>query len=135
MQSALCILHYAFCTMHVALCTLHIALCTLYYAHGGDSSAGTQALPVGKIILSKVFRKDTKGIALFSVAEGNFEELSLLKKSEFKTKIGKFSYISYISLLSPIGKKMEWPIRNHVFSKCFLFLIINGNILENVKMK
>ena len=32
---------------------------------------------------------------------------SISKKSELKTKIGKFSYISYISLLSPIGKKRK----------------------------
>ena len=31
-------------------------------AQGGDSSAGTQALPVGKIIKAKVFRKDNPEI-------------------------------------------------------------------------
>ena len=30
---------------------------------GGDSSAGTQALPVGKIIEAKVFRKDNLEIS------------------------------------------------------------------------
>ena len=29
---------------------------------GGDSSAGMQALPVGKIIATKVLRKDNQGI-------------------------------------------------------------------------
>ena len=39
---------------------------------GGDLSAGTQALPVGKIIEVEVFRKDNQSYSRFSE---NFKEI------------------------------------------------------------
>ena len=39
---------------------------------GGDMSAGTQALLVGKIIETKVCRKDNPKVSKFAYAEGNW---------------------------------------------------------------
>ena len=49
------------------------------YQQGGDSAAGTQALPVGKIIKAKVRRKD-KRYRKFAYAEGNLKNFNISKK-------------------------------------------------------
>ena len=71
---------------------------------GGDLSAGMQALPVGKIIWTKIWRKDNPKVAQICICWRLFEKLQHIKKYWMlgKTrKIGKFSYISYISLKFP----------------------------------
>ena len=40
-----------------------LIICTFTAQQGGDSAAGTQALPVGKIIDDKVCRKDNQKVS------------------------------------------------------------------------
>ena len=59
-------------------------------------SAGTQALPVGKIIEVAVFRKDNPKISRIVIWGMKFRKLQRDSILGNLRKIGKFSYISII---------------------------------------
>ena len=83
---------------------------SLHEIQGGDSAAGTQALPVGNIIKAKVCRKDNPKVSQICICWRKSEKLQHIKKDLIQgnsRNIGKSSYIFYISVKFPKRWGME----------------------------